>query len=77
MEAQVNRLCELNVLEQVANVCQTTVIQDAWSRGQPVAVHGWIYDLADGLIRDLEVNIASAGEFIERYLGARNVYSRR
>jgi len=77
VEAQVNRLCELNVLEQVANVCQTTVIQDAWSRGQPVAVHGWIYDLADGLIRDLEVNIASAGEFIERYRGARNVYSRR
>ncbi|HMX94010.1 MAG TPA: carbonate dehydratase, partial [Elusimicrobiota bacterium] len=63
VEAQVNRLCELNVLEQVANVCQTTVIQDAWSRGQAVAVHGWIYDLADGLIRDLEVNIGSAGEF--------------
>lgn len=77
VEAQVNRLCELNVLEQVANVCQTTVIQDAWSRGQPVAVHGWIYDLADGLIRDLEVNIGSAGEFSERYRGPCNVYSRR
>ena len=77
VEAQVNRLCELNVLEQVANVCQTTVIQDAWSRGQAVAVHGWIYDLADGLIRDLEVNIGSAGEFSERYRGPRNVYSRR
>ena len=76
-DAQVNRLCELNVLEQVANVCQTTVIQDAWGRGQAVTVHGWIYDLADGLIRDLAVNASSPAEFAAHYRGARNVYERR
>ena len=52
-----NRLCELNVIEQVINVSQTTVVRDAWARQQPVAVHGWIYDLRDGLLRDLEVTI--------------------
>ena len=54
---QHNRLCELNVIEQVTNVSQTTVVRDAWARQQPVAVHGWIYDLRDGLLRDLEVTI--------------------
>jgi carbonic anhydrase len=48
-----SRLCELNVLEQVTNVCQTSILRDAWRRGQPVAVHGWIYALQDGLLRDL------------------------
>jgi carbonic anhydrase len=48
-----NRLCELNVIEQVANVCQTTIVQDAWARGQELHVHGWIYGLHDGLLRDL------------------------
>jgi carbonic anhydrase len=48
-----DRLCELNVLEQALNVCRTTVLRAAWKRGQEVAVHGWIYDLKDGLIRDL------------------------
>ena len=52
---RVDRVCELNVLEQVANVCQTTVVQDAWRRGQEVSVHGWIYRLDDGLIRNLGV----------------------
>ncbi len=47
------RLCELNVIEQVVNVSQTTVVRDAWSRGQPLAVHGWIYDIGDGRLRDL------------------------
>ena len=47
------RLCELNVMEQVRHVCQATVVQDAWERGQPLAVHGWIYGLEDGLLRDL------------------------
>ena len=55
---QHNRLCELNVIEQVTNVSQTTVVRDAWARRQPVAVHGWIYDLRDGLLRDLEVTIS-------------------
>lgn len=52
-QVRVDRVCELNVLEQVTNVCQTTVVQDAWRRGQEVAVHGWIYRLDDGLLRDL------------------------
>jgi carbonic anhydrase len=51
--AAVNRLCELNVLEQALNVCRTTVVKDAWSRGQNVAVHGLIYSLSDGLLKDL------------------------
>jgi len=55
------RLCELNVIEQVINVKQTTVVRDAWARGQAVTVHGWIYDLNDGLIRDLDVS-GSASE---------------
>jgi carbonic anhydrase len=52
-DARVNRLCELNVLEQAVNVCETTIVQDAWARGQTLAVHGWIYGLGDGLLRDL------------------------
>jgi carbonic anhydrase len=59
---RVNRLCELNVVEQVANVCQTTIVRDAWSRGQPLAVHGWIYGLHDGLLRDLNVTASSLEE---------------
>jgi len=71
---QVDRLCELNVLEQVANVCQTTVIQDAWARGQDVTVHGWIYALADGLLRDLKVGGSSAAEFQRVYRAAQDIY---
>jgi carbonic anhydrase len=56
-EARHDRLCELNVLEQVANVCQTYVVQDAWARGQPLTVHGWIYGLKDGLMRDLDITV--------------------
>ncbi len=48
-----NRLCELNVMEQVTNVSQTTVVRDAWARGQILAVHGWVYDINDGLLRDI------------------------
>jgi carbonic anhydrase len=47
-----NRLCELNVVEQVVNVSQTTVVRDAWARGQALSVHGWVYDIRDGLLRD-------------------------
>ena len=53
--ARVDLLCELNVKEQVKNVCQTTIVQAAWKRGQQLAVHGWIYSLKDGLLRDLNV----------------------
>jgi carbonic anhydrase len=59
---RMRRLCELNAVEQVINVGNTTIIQDAWSRGQNIAVHGWIYDIADGLLKDLDVCIASREE---------------
>ena len=52
-DARARRLCELNVIEQAVHVCETTVVQDAWGRGQRLTVHGWIYDLHDGLLRDL------------------------
>ena len=58
-QKQHDRLCELNVNEQVVNVSQTTVVRDAWMRGQPLSVHGWIYDLHDGLLRDLGVSVAT------------------
>jgi carbonic anhydrase len=54
-EPRGRRLCELNVIEQVINVAQTTIVQQAWERGEDLAVHGWIYALTDGLVRDLEV----------------------
>jgi carbonic anhydrase len=54
-----DRLCELNVIEQVANVSQATVVRDAWARGQELAVHGWIYGLQDGLLRDLGICVTS------------------
>lgn len=54
-----DRLCELNVLEQVKNVCHTTIVQNAWAQGRPLSVHGLIYSLRDGLLRDLAVRIAS------------------
>lgn len=60
--SRVDRLCELNVIEQVVNVCQTTIVQNAWERGQELVVHGWIYGLGDGLIRDLNVSITSQEE---------------
>jgi carbonic anhydrase len=56
------RLCELNVREQVVNVSQTTVVRDAWARGQELAVHGWIYDLRDGLLRDLGLCVTAESE---------------
>ena len=61
------RLCELNVIEQVANVCQTTIVRDAWERGQELTVHGWIYGLRDGLLRDLKCSASSAEEAATNY----------
>jgi carbonic anhydrase len=58
VEEQFERLCELNVIEQVANVRQTASVQEAWARGQPLTLHGWIYGVGDGLLRDLGVCIA-------------------
>jgi carbonic anhydrase len=57
-----DRLCELNVIEQVVNVCQTTIALDAWERGQELAVHGWIYGLQDGLLRNLNVSVNNPQE---------------
>jgi carbonic anhydrase len=55
--ARLDILCELNVIEQVMNVAQTTVMQDAWGRGQKVSLHGWVYGLKDGLLKDLNITI--------------------
>jgi carbonic anhydrase len=55
------------VLEQVANVCQTFVVQDAWQRGQPVTVHGWIYGLKDGLMRDLGFTVHHRDDLLPGY----------
>lgn len=60
--ARFNKLCELNVIEQVINVAETTAVQDAWARGQSVAVHGLIYDLSDGILRDLDVSVSERRE---------------
>ena len=57
---RVDALCELNVIEQVMNVAQTTVVQDAWARGQPLTLHGWVYGLRDGLLQDLLMTADSA-----------------
>ncbi len=62
-----DKLCELNVIEQVANVCHTTFVQDAWKRGQELAVHGWIYALKNGLLRDLHVCVRGAEELSSIY----------
>lgn len=55
-----DRLCELNVIEQVVNVCQTTIVQDAWERGQDLTIHSWVYSLQDGLVRDLGLAVSTA-----------------
>ncbi len=62
-----DRLCEMNVIEQAMNVCQTTIVQDAWKRGQNLTVHGWIYSLHDGLLRDLKMTISHASEIEKSY----------
>ncbi|HEB26636.1 MAG TPA: hypothetical protein ENI05_02515, partial [Porticoccus sp.] len=63
----VNKVCELNVTEQVVNVCKTNIIKDAWARGQELTVHGWIYSIADGLLKDLGVNISNLEEMRPKY----------
>jgi carbonic anhydrase len=64
------RLCELNVIEQVQNVCQTSIARDAWERGQELHVHGWIYGIADGLARDLDTTISDFKECAGVYQSA-------
>jgi carbonic anhydrase len=65
--ARADRLAELNVGAQVANVCHTTIVQDAWRRGQKLTVHGWIYSLRDGLLRDLGMSIDAAEQIPPEY----------
>jgi carbonic anhydrase len=65
-----DRLCELNVVEQVANVCATTIVQDAWDRAQELTIHGWIYGISNGLLRDLNVSVGAPDEFAPAYEAA-------
>ncbi len=67
IDVRANRLAELNVHAQVANVCHTTIVQDAWRRGQTLTVHGWIYALRDGLLRDLGLIIESPDQIPPEY----------
>ncbi len=69
-DARLDRLCELNVVEQVMNVCRTTVVEEAWHRGQQLTVHGWVYGLRDGLVRDLHVSVDGAEQWPVRYRDA-------
>lgn len=69
-----DRLCELNVVEQVINVCQTTIVRDAWERGQPLSVHGWVYGLKDGLLHDLEMTVSAAHELPQRLAQCLSIY---
>lgn len=66
-EKRVNLLCELNVVEQVNNVCHTTIVQDAWDRGQELAVHGWIYSLRNGGLKDLNVCVTGKDQLDDIY----------
>ena len=75
-QAQEDVLCEMNVIEQVGNVAMSTVIQDAWARGQEVAVHGWIYGLRDGLLKDLEVTMTRPEEVVPVFSTAFKRYPR-
>ena len=67
---RLDALCELNVIEQVVNVAHTTVMQDAWLRGQRIALHGWVYGVSDGLLKDLHVTVASGEELETAYRDA-------
>jgi carbonic anhydrase len=71
-ERAIDRLCELNVIEQARHACETTVVQEAWARGRAVAVHGWIYGLHDGLLRPLGFTATCADDVERTYLAARS-----
>ena len=66
-EEKVDLLCEMNVKAQVANVCRTTIVQNAWARGQELVVHGWIYGVGDGRLRDLELTVNGPDQVAEAY----------
>ncbi len=69
-DQRIAKLCELNIVEQVHNVCETTIVQDAWDRGQSLSVHGWIYDIQDGLLQDLGFCVSAQDELDALYKGA-------
>jgi carbonic anhydrase len=69
-DARLDRLCELNAIHQVLNVCQTSVLREAWQRGQGVTVHAWCYSLDNGLVNNLGVSAGSRDEALELYRGA-------
>jgi carbonic anhydrase len=73
---QTDLMCELNVIEQVCNVCQTSIVRDAWDRSQSLTVHGWIYGLKDGLIRNLGISSSSANEVEPHYRSALETIAR-
>ena len=75
--ARLDRLCELNVIEQVRNVCATTIVQRAWERGQPLAVHGWLYSIADGLLQDARMVVAGAAQMPAVYQAAVDLVAAR
>jgi carbonic anhydrase len=66
-EIRLNLLCELNVMTQVSHVCHTTIAQNAWQRGQPLSVHGWVYSLKDGLLKDLDCTVDRAEQIADAY----------
>ncbi|MDP3823213.1 MAG: carbonate dehydratase [Burkholderiales bacterium] len=66
-DRRVDALCELNVIEQARNACQTTIVQDAWARGQELVVHGWYYGLSDGLLQDLQITVADPAQMGEAF----------
>jgi carbonic anhydrase len=69
-EVVVDRLCELNVIEQVQHVARTTIVQDAWQRGQPLTLHGWVYGISDGLVKDLHIEADSPRRLEADYVAA-------
>ena len=64
-EAKVDRLCELNIIEQVRNVCNTTIVQKAWRAGADLSVHGWIYSIENGILKDLDMSVSTLEELVE------------
>ncbi|PRD66985.1 carbonate dehydratase [Malikia granosa] len=76
VEVQEDVLCEMNVIEQVGHVALTNVMQDAWSRGQKVSVHGWCYGVKDGLVKDLNVSMSQPGEVVDVFRNAIRRYPR-
>lgn len=76
-ELKLDALCELNTIDQVVNVAQTTVVRDCWDRGQELTLHGWCYGIKDGLINDMKMTISSQEELLRAYLKARREWKER